>query len=115
MKKQTILITGGAQRIGKAIALSLKNNNLNFVIHYNSSIKEAKDLKNSLIKSGNQCEIIKCDLNKPGQVSKIILKSKRIFGSVDFLVNNASLFLNDNIETLSDGLWYDHMLSLIHI
>ena len=109
MKKQTILITGGAQRIGKAIALSLKNNNLNFVIHYNSSIKEAKDLKNSLIKSGNQCEIIKCDLNKPGQVSKIILKSKRIFGSVDFLVNNASLFLNDNIETLNDGLWYDHM------
>ena len=91
MKKQTILITGGAQRIGKAIALSLKNNNLNFIIHYNNSIKEAKDLKNSLVKSGNQCEIIKCDLNKPGQVSKIISKSKRIFGSVDFLVNNASL------------------------
>ena len=44
MKKQTILITGGAQRIGKAIALSLKNNNLNFIIHYNNSIKEAKDL-----------------------------------------------------------------------
>ena len=39
MKKQTILITGGAQRIGKAIALSLKNNNLNFVIHYNNSIE----------------------------------------------------------------------------
>ena len=46
MKKQTILITGGAQRIGKAIALSLKNNNLNFIIHYNNSIKEAKDLAN---------------------------------------------------------------------
>ena len=84
MKKQTILITGGAQRIGKAIALSLKNNNLNFVIHYNSSIKEAKDLKNSLIKSGNQCEIIKCDLNKPGQVKKIILKSKKNFWNSRF-------------------------------
>ena len=92
MKKQTILITGGAQRIGKAIALSLKNNNLNFVIHYNSSIKEAKDLKNSLIKSGNQCEIIKCDLNKPGQVSKIILKSKRILDLSIFLLTMLHYF-----------------------
>ena len=70
MKKQTILITGGAQRIGKAIALSLKNNNLNFIIHYNNSIKEAKDLKNSLVKSGNQCEIIKCDLNNQVKFQK---------------------------------------------
>ena len=45
-------------------------------INPTGAFSQAKDLKNSLIKSGNQCEIIKCDLNKPGQVSKIILKSK---------------------------------------
>ena len=40
--KKTILITGGSQRIGRSIALFLKDSNYNFIIHYNKSSKAAR-------------------------------------------------------------------------
>ena len=106
---KTILITGGSQRIGREIALYLNKKNMNFIIHYNNSLVKAKELKNLIIKSGNQCEIVKGDLNKKSQISKIIKSSKKFFGPIHFLINNASLFLNDNIENLSKKLWEDHI------
>ena len=45
MNKRTVLITGGAKRVGKEIALSLANKNTNIIIHYNKSLNEAKKLK----------------------------------------------------------------------
>ena len=45
MKKRTVLITGGAKRVGKEIALSLANKDTNLIIHYNKSLLEAKKLK----------------------------------------------------------------------
>tara|TARA_B100000073_G_scaffold341552_1_gene343112 strand:+ start:852 stop:1583 length:732 start_codon:yes stop_codon:yes gene_type:complete len=106
---KTVLITGGSQRIGREIALYLNKQNMNFIIHYNTSSFKAKKLKNFINKSGNKCEIIKGDLNKKSQIIKIIKNSKKFFGPIHFLVNNASLFLNDNIETLSEKLWNDHI------
>jgi len=44
--KKTILITGGSQRIGRSIALFLKDSHYNFIIHYNKSSKAARELKN---------------------------------------------------------------------
>ena len=39
----------------------------------------------------------------------MIKKSKKLFGPIHAIINNASLFLNDDIENLNDKLWYDHM------
>ena len=113
--KKTILITGGSQRIGRSIALYLKELNYNFIIHYNKSVKSARELRDIINHSGSNCEIIKADLSKVSDVKNMIKKSKKLFGPIHAIINNASLFLNDDIENLNDKLWYDHMLSLIHI
>ncbi len=109
MMKKTILITGGSQRIGRSIALYLKELNYNFIIHYNKSDKSAKELRNIINHSGSSCKIIKADLSRVSDVKKIIKKSKKLFGPIHAIINNASLFLNDDIENLNDKLWYDHM------
>ena len=107
--KKTILITGGSQRIGRSIALFLKDSNYNFIIHYNKSSKAARELKNIINGHGRDCEIVKTDLSKINDVKNIIKRSKKFFGPISAIVNNASLFINDNIENLNDKLWYDHM------
>ena len=107
--KKTILITGGSQRIGRSIALFLKDSNYNFIIHYNKSSKAARELKNIINGHGRDCEILKTDLSKISDVKDIIIRSKKFFGPIHAIVNNASLFINDNIENLNDKLWYDHM------
>ena len=48
MKKRTVLITGGAKRVGKEIALSLANKDTNLIIHYNKSLLEAKKLASTM-------------------------------------------------------------------
>ena len=107
--KKTILITGGSQRIGRSIALYLKELNYNFIIHYNNSVKSARELRDIINHSGSNCEIIKADLSKVSDVKNMIKKSKKLFGPIHAIINNASLFLNDDIENLNDKLWYDHM------
>lgn len=107
--KKTILITGGSQRIGRSIALFLKDSNYNFIIHYNKSSKAARELKNIINGHGRDCEIVKTDLSKISDVKNMIKSSKKFFGPIHAIVNNASLFINDNIENLNDKLWYDHM------
>ncbi len=59
-----IIITGGATRIGAAIAKSLANDKNQITIHYNKSKKKAEQLKNSLEKKGSKIFLIKADLNK---------------------------------------------------
>ena len=70
--KKTILITGGSQRIGRSIALFLKDSNYNFIIHYNKSSKAARELKNIINGHGRDCEIVKTDLSKISDVKDII-------------------------------------------
>ena len=106
---KTILITGGSQRIGRSIALFLKDSHYNFIIHYNKSSKAARELKNIINGQGRDCEIVKTDLSKISDVKNIIKRSKIFFGPIHAIVNNASLFINDNIENLNDKLWYNHM------
>ena len=116
MKRRTVLITGGAKRVGKEIALSLANKDTNLIIHYNKSLLEAKKLKLLLEERGSKCALIKSNLSNQKDLKKIINNARKFFGTINCLINNASLFLNDNVESFSDKLWNDHLnLSLIHI
>ena len=72
-------------------------------------MKSARELRNIINNSGSSCEIIKADLSRVSDVKNIIKKSKKHFGPIHAIINNASLFLNDDIENLNDKLWNDHM------
>ncbi len=102
------LITGGAKRIGKKIAKNLARDGWKVVIHYNKNNIAAKKLKSEIIKSKGSAEIIKCDLNNYNSVKNLIEKSKKKFGSLSLLINNASKFENDNIATLNIDSWDSH-------
>ena len=69
---KTILVTGGAKRIGKSIVNSLAEENNQILIHYNNSIEEAQKLRDSLIKKKVNAQIYKADLSNSNQIMKMI-------------------------------------------
>ena len=109
MEKQKIIITGGATRIGAAIAESLANGENKITIHYNKSKKKAEKLKKILEKNGSRIFLIKANLNKISELNKIIRFANLKMKGINCLINNASLFENDNIKNFSLKKWDKHL------
>ena len=109
METQKIIITGGATRIGAAIAEDLANGKNQITIHYNKSKKKAKQLRNILERKGSKIFLIKADLNKISELNKIIKFANVKMKGVNCLINNASLFENDNIKNFSIKGWDKHI------
>ena len=109
METQKIIITGGATRIGAAIAESLASHKNQITIHYKKSKEKAEKLKKILEKKGSKVFLIKADLNKISELNKIIKFANVKMKGVNCLINNASLFENDNIKNFSIKGWDKHI------
>ena len=109
MEARKIIITGGATRIGAAIAKKLSGNKVEIVIHFNKSRTKAIALKKELEKNGTKIHLVKGNLNKEEDIRKIIKSSKKYLKYFDCLVNNASMFENDKLENFSSGSWDKHL------
>ena len=109
MEARKIIITGGATRIGAAIAEKLSGANKEILIHFNKSKSKAESLKNELQKRGTKVHLIKGDLSKELDINKIIKFAKLKLKYFDCLINNASLFENDKLENFTSVSWAKHI------
>ena len=109
MEAKKIIITGGATRIGAAIANKLSGPNKEIVIHFNKSKSKAEDLKKKLFQKGSKIYLIKADLNKDSDLKKIIKFAKSKLKYFDCLINNASLFENDKLDNFTSQSWEKHI------
>ena len=109
MEAQRIIITGGATRIGAAIAEKLSGPNKQIIIQYNKSKSKAENLKKKLQNYGTKIYLVRGDLSKEKDVNKIIKFSKSKLKYFDCLINNASLFENDKLENFSSKSWENHI------
>ena len=109
MEARKIIITGGATRIGAAIAKELSGPNVEILIHYNKSKLKAEKLKKKLSNKGSKVYLVKGDLSKENDIKKIIKFAKSKLKFFDCLVNNASLFENDKLENFSLDSWSKHL------
>ena len=109
MEARKIIITGGATRIGAAIAKKLSGNKVEIVIHFNKSRTKAIALKKELEKNGTKIHLVKGNLNKEEDIKKIIKSSKKYLKYFDCLINNASMFENDKLDNFSSESWDKHL------
>lgn len=106
----TILITGGAKRIGKAIAEHFHANGFNVVISYRHSQSGADSLVSDLNQlRSNSAKALPLDLSDYNQFKAFSLDAINAFGGIDVLVNNASAFYPTPIENASNDDWDDLM------
>jgi len=109
MEARKIIITGGATRIGAAIARKLSGPGKEIIIHYNKSKLKADSLKKDLQKEGAIVYLVKGDLSKENDVNKVVKFAKLKLKFFDCLINNASLFENDKLENFSTDGWGKHL------
>jgi NAD(P)-dependent dehydrogenase (short-subunit alcohol dehydrogenase family) len=101
LKGQTALVTGGAKRIGRETALTLADRGINIIVHFNRSDSEARQLAEELEQKGVKAWTIQADFRQPGEYQTLIERAQKITGSLDILVNNASIFPVDTLAELS--------------
>lgn len=92
--ERTALVTGASKRIGKAITVHLASSGWNVIVHYNSSVNEAKKLVDDLATKfpKQKFNSLAADLANSTEVAALIPKVISQFGEFDLLVNNASVF-----------------------
>ena len=102
--KKVILVTGSGKRIGREIVLGLSKNskNFQFILHYNNSYKEVLDLINKLKKNGINAKSIKFNFSKTDEIKEFVKKVEALYGKVDILINNASIFKEKKFHKISE-------------
>mgnify|MGYP006107942671 FL=1 len=109
MKTKKIIITGGATRIGAAIAKSLADYGTAITIHYNKSKGNALKLKKELESLGSEVYLLKADLNNLKQIQALLNIAYKKMKGLNCLINNASLFESDNLQNFTDKSFTKHL------
>jgi NAD(P)-dependent dehydrogenase (short-subunit alcohol dehydrogenase family) len=105
---KTVLITGAARRIGRAIALEMARSGWAVAVHYRRSAREAEELAGQIERAGGRALAISADLASPEEVEDLVPRVSRALGPPACLVNNASEFQLDTVATLNDLSWSMH-------
>lgn len=99
------IVTGAGRRIGRAIALELARTGFDVAVHYGTSAREAEEVAGSIVALGRRAMVIGCDLADGTAVQGLLPQVEDALGPVSCLVNSASAFLDDRIETLDADVW----------
>jgi NAD(P)-dependent dehydrogenase (short-subunit alcohol dehydrogenase family) len=103
------LVTGGAKRIGKSIALRLAENGWSVAIHYRRSAAKAEAVAAEVRLRGGRAMTVAADLGNEAEVQGIIPQVTAGLGPLTLLVNNASVFEMDKADTVTRASWDKHM------
>jgi NAD(P)-dependent dehydrogenase (short-subunit alcohol dehydrogenase family) len=105
LKGKTVLVTGAAKRIGRAIALALAERGANVAITYLGSQLEAEDTVRALVAHDVDAFAARCDLRDPESILETMASVIEEFGQLDLLVNNAGIFESEALEKISADQW----------
>ncbi len=108
---KVMLVTGGAHRVGKAIALTLAREGAEICFTYHTSAEEAVQTQNEISIMKVEALAIRCDQTDLHQIENVILEIKNRFGRLDGLVNCASIMQEIPLMDVTPEIW-DNTLSI---
>src|SRR4029079_3013434 len=103
---KTVLITGGAKRVGATVARTLHAAGANLAIHYRQSSREADALAAELnTRRENSAALVQAELLDVAKLPALVEFALRSFGGLDVLINNASSFYPTPIAESTPQAW----------
>ncbi|MBI3320700.1 MAG: SDR family oxidoreductase [Candidatus Omnitrophica bacterium] len=109
LRDRVVLITGGARRIGEAMAFALADRQADIVLSYRRSAQEARQTVEAIRRRGVRAMAVQADISRAAAVKRLMDRIRRRFGRLDVLINSAANFVRTPFETLSERDW-DHAL-----
>lgn len=106
------LVTGAARRIGRALALAAAQAGYDVAVHHRDSDEDAQATAAAAREAGVRAEVFVFDLAE--DPARLIGQVREALGPITLLVNNASVFLEDELATLTRELWDAHMEANLH-
>lgn len=103
------IVTGGAVRLGRALALALAGRGARLVIHYGSSAGPARETLAQIQATGGESVAIQADLHYTAQAQSLIARAAEHFGQLDVLVNSAAIFQPGDWADTTEANWDEHM------
>ena len=100
-----VLVTGGAQRLGLSIVRDLAAHGWTVVIHYNHSEDQAAAARDEICAEGGKAVAVQADLSCGVEAANLVRRASDLVGPIGVLINNASLFERDDIQSASTEVW----------
>jgi NAD(P)-dependent dehydrogenase (short-subunit alcohol dehydrogenase family) len=103
------LVTGGAKRLGRAIALALAGVGFDVAVHCHGSAGAAEAVCEEIRRLGRSTCLLAADLADEHAVARLVPEAARALGPLGVLVNNASAFERDEWDSVTRASWNAHM------
>lgn len=102
---KSALVTGGAKRIGRAIALALARAGADVTITFLSSESQAVRTMEELVALGSNAQAVECDVRSEGSVRQAVEAAVGLHGRLDIVVNNAAVFETAALDRMDVAQW----------
>jgi 3-oxoacyl-[acyl-carrier protein] reductase/pteridine reductase len=102
---KTVLVTGAAKRLGRAIALAAAENGADVAITYRESGREARELIEELALHGVEALAVRCDVTDEKSVREMVNEVATELDGIDVLVNNAANYETVEFDQLTVAQW----------
>jgi NAD(P)-dependent dehydrogenase (short-subunit alcohol dehydrogenase family) len=109
IQPRNALVTGAAHRIGRAIALGLAEDGWGVAVHYFQSTDAARALAAEIEAAGGRAVPVRADLSREVAVARLIRDAADAVGPLTCLINNASVFEHDEVDTVTRDSWDRHL------
>jgi 3-oxoacyl-[acyl-carrier protein] reductase/pteridine reductase len=102
---KSALVTGGARRIGRGIALALARSGADVAITFRNSRAEAHETAGQIKRLGRRALAVECDVRSETSVRAAVAEVASLFGRLDLVVNNAAVFESAPLDLLTLDQW----------
>jgi NAD(P)-dependent dehydrogenase (short-subunit alcohol dehydrogenase family) len=106
---KTVLVTGAAKRLGRAIAIDLAGSGWDVAVHYHGSAVDAESAAAEVRAQGSSCAIFSADFSREEETAALIPAVNKALGPLTALINCASLFEDDDWQSATRKSWDDHI------
>jgi len=103
------LVTGAGKRVGRAFALKLAGAGFPVLVHARQPDADAAETVSLIEDVGGRAAVVAADLSDRRALADLVERASRPFGPLGLLVNSASVFRDDRIETLTPEGWDLHV------
>ena len=103
------LVTGGARRLGRAIALGLAGAGFDVALHARESLEAAEETAGAVRALGRRAVVLRADLAREAEVTPLVAAAAAALGPLGVLVNNASTFERDEWDDATRSSWDAHL------
>jgi 3-oxoacyl-[acyl-carrier protein] reductase len=108
LTNQVAVVTGASKGIGAAISIALAAEGASVVVNYASSKEGADRVVKEISAKGGKAIAVQADVSKPTDVTRLFAETKKAYGKLNILVNNAGIYQFAPLEGVTEKLFHDH-------